>query len=727
MLGMGSLSGKATRSVRRITTGVSLIALSALALSALSLPPVRAQDMPSAPIPYQASGPSPVAGQPEQTTLKQALDAARGKNFALAESLRSSLSDPVSRKIVQWAIINNDGDIYGFAALDGARRDLWGWPREQKRQIAAEKKIATAGLTPQQTIDWFNGAPPVTVDGAMALIAAYEASGKTADASALAKSWWRDQAFDLNDQSRFQASFGRYLTSDDHKARLTTLLLGTQGPATNALLPLVDDTSRQVATAAMALRSGTPASVGLYEQASAASPRNPVLAYERLRSLRRAKLESLGFGLLADLPAAPLSDAAINNLWVERLSYFRAALKARNYQAAYDAMNGGGFPNGEKKAEGEFFAGWAALVRLNRPDLAIGHFDKVREAGTSPITRSRAHYWLGRAYEARKQTGDAEKAHAHYVEGGQFVYAFYGQMAAEKAGIKNLTLGKEPVPTPADRTRFDNRDMVKAAKILGQAGERDLFNALILALDDVLPTAEEQALLVDLAATYGTQDLSMRVARVSQQRGFYLPERAYPLRAIPAVKAPEGAFVLAITRQESGFDPNVRSGANARGMMQLIPPTAKAVARRMSLTYSDSKLYEPEFNMTLGAYHLGELVDRFGGSYVMAAAGYNAGPNRPPQWIVDCGDPRGDAADPLSFIECAPFTETRNYMMRVMENMAVYRARLNGGTAPLTPMSDLKRGMIVSYTPESGDSEDTGNLPSGPVNYNDLKAKSDTQ
>ncbi|MDC7681930.1 transglycosylase SLT domain-containing protein [Asticcacaulis sp. BYS171W] len=700
----------------RAALGVSLIALSCAALS-----PVMAQDgsTPSAPQPYVAG----LISEADSAAMKQALAAARSKNFALADSLRTSISDPVAKKIVLWSIITNDGDIYGFAALDGARRDLWGWPREQKRQIAAEKQILNSGMTPQQTIDWFKGAPPLTVDGAMALISAYERQGQTTEAATLAKSWWRDQAFDLTDQSRFQASFVRYLTPDDHKARLNTLLLGTQGPATNAMLPLVDETSRQVATAVMALRSGSASATTLYEAALTVSPRNPVLAYERLRFLRRQKLEALGFGLLADLPPAPASEAAITNLWTERLSYFRVALKARNYQAAYDAMKGGGFPNGEKKAEGEFFAGWTALIKLNRPDLAVSHFEKVKEAGTSPITRGRAHYWLGRAYEARGQAGDAEKAHANYVEGGQFIYAFYGQLAAEKAGKTSITLGKEPVPTPEDRARFNNRDMVKAAKILGQAGERDLFNALVLALDDVLPNAEEQALLVDLAGTYGTQDLAMRVARVAQQRGFYLPERAYPLRALPAVKSPEGAFVLAITRQESGFDPMVRSGANARGMMQLIPPTAKAVARRMSLTYSDSMLYQPDYNMQLGAYHLGELVDRFGGSYVMAAAGYNAGPGRPPQWIVDCGDPRGETADPLSFIECTPFTETRNYMMRVMENTVVYRARLNGGTAPLTPMADLKRGMIILYTPDADDASDTGSLPTGPVNYNDLKAK----
>ncbi|GGZ40714.1 lytic transglycosylase domain-containing protein [Asticcacaulis endophyticus] len=665
--------------------------------------------------PYQAAA----LPQAEMETLQSALRAAKSGNFSLAESLRSGLNDPVARKIVLWNILDNEGaSIYGFATLDAARRDLIGWPRESRRVLAAEKLISTSGISPQQVVDWFNGAPPMSVDGAIALITAYDQLGKTEDARATARFWWRDQSFEALDQQRFYSLFGKYLSQEDHVARLNSLLLGPQGPASRAMLDYVGDRDRVVAQAAFALRAGTADATQKWEAALAASPNNSVLAYERARFLRKKDLEPLGFPLLTQFPAAPQNDTAINNLWVERLSYFREALKAKDYRAAYNAMNNGGFPNGEKKAEAEFFAGWMALTKLNDPARAITHFTSLEGAGTSPITQGRAHYWLGRAYEA---AGDAANAQLNYQEGGQYIFSFYGQLAAEKAGLAQIVLTKDPVPAPADTERFNGRDMVKAAKILGSMGERDLFRGMVLALDDVLPNAEEQALLVDLASTYDTQDTAMRIARVSMQRGFYLPERAYPLRAVPNVKAPENAFVLAITRQESGFDPMVRSHANARGMMQLIPPTARAVARRMSLSYSDAKLYEPEFNMTLGAYHLGELVDRFGGSYVMAAAGYNAGPNRPPRWIMECADPRGDGGDPIMFIECAQFTETRNYMMRVMENMQVYRARLNGGQAVLRPMTDLKRGMIIAYTPSLEDDSGSGETPTGPINYLDLK------
>jgi soluble lytic murein transglycosylase len=127
-------------------------------------------------------------------------------------------------------------------------------------------------------------------------------------------------------------------------------------------------------------------------------------------------------------------------------------------------------------------------------------------------------------------------------------------------------------------------------------------------------------------------------------------------------------------------------------MMQLMPATAANVARRMGVSFSPEMLDQPDYNMRLGSSFLGQLVGTFSGSYVMAVAGYNAGPGRPSQWSAFCGDPRGATSDPIDFIECIPFSETRNYVMRVMEGMQVYRAKLNGGSAPVTLSSDLRRG-----------------------------------
>ncbi|MDP2763472.1 MAG: lytic transglycosylase domain-containing protein, partial [Brevundimonas sp.] len=340
-------------------------------------------------------------------------------------------------------------------------------------------------------------------------------------------------------------------------------------------------------------------------------------------------------------------------------------LERRNWQAAYDAMAGHGFPGGERKVDAEFFAGWAALVKLNDPIRATAHFETLRQASSTPITQGRALYWLGRVAEAR---GETPAAIQYYQAGSRHIQTFYGQLAAEKAGQTTIALPRDPVPSAADVAAFEANEVVRALRILGETGETSLFRVFAYQLDDDLPGPAGLALLMDLSRNYGEGFTAMMVGRAASQRGFLMPERQYPVRMPPPVAgAAPLEFTLAITRQESSFDPRARSHANARGMMQFLPGTGRAVARQLGLPYSDERLYDGDFNMTLGSYHLGDLTNRFGGSMLLTTIGYNAGPARPPQWIARCGDPRGGSVDPIDFIECAPFTETRNYMMRVME------------------------------------------------------------
>ncbi len=397
------------------------------------------------------------------------------------------------------------------------------------------------------------------------------------------------------------------------------------------------------------------------------------------------------------LPKNPPGDDAAAAVWLERRALIGAALAARNYQAAYQLANDNGLPPGVDYAEAEFYAGWLALTKLKQPNVADAHFAHIQEVGSSPITQGRALYWRGRAADA---AGDAIGAQDFYSQAAQYTTTFYGQLAAERVGLSRIDLGHDPVPTAADRARFEGRELVQAARLLAQAGERELLRTFVLTADDALPNAEEYALLVDLARGYGDQDLSMRVARVAAQHGFILPDRGYPVRSPPLVDGGAALpFVLSITRQESNFDPNARSGAGARGMMQLLPSTASHVARRLGVGYAPGRLSDPDYNMRLGSAYLGSMLSNFSGSYVMAAASYNAGPNHMGEWTAICGDPRASGTDPIDFIECIPFSETRNYVMRALETMEVYKARLNGGRAALTLKEDLKSG---GYAPDSG-------------------------
>ena len=643
------------------------------------------------------SGPGTVSGLTSRilTTndaalLRSALDAANRGDDATIRRAMASLSDPAAQKIALWTLADSLSDRMSFAELDRARKDLADWPRASRRQGAAEHKIATSGLTDQAIVDWFKASPPQTSAGVMALASAWRNLGRTDQATSLIRAYWRDQLFDAQTQRTLLTRFGDLLTADDHAKRADMLLFGQPGQASRDLLPLLDEPRRQLAEARLALRSGSNLGKVL-ETLPEALRSDPSLNMEKVAYLRQNGREAETLTLASALPPSPTYTEASDRMWRERRLIFNLAVRAGNFDSAYRAVTGHGMTSGTNYVDAEFFAGWLALTKLKMPSRADEHFANIQASGSSPITLSRAFYWRGRAAEAM---GDPVAAAAFYGDGAQFITTFYGQLAAEKAGLRQSELPRERTPTLADRARFDGRDVVKATKILIELDRQSLFRTFILTLDDTLPTVEECALLVDLASTHGEQELAMRVVRAAAQRGFILPERGYPVRETPSVlEGPEAAAIFGITRQESGFDPRVSSGVGARGMMQIMPATARSVAKRIGVAYDPNRLSDPDYNMRLGSAYLGHMITGFSGSYVLAAAAYNAGPGRPAAWVGFCGDPRNTEADPLDFIECIPFSETRNYVMRVMENVQVYRARLGGGSAPLTLTEDLRRGI----------------------------------
>lgn len=651
------------------------------------------------PRPIELTQPPHDGGQPrlsmtDSATLRSAVAAAKRRDVTTARAAIAVLTDPVAKKLATWVLVDSAPDSLSFYELDQARRDLAAWPRSARRQLAAEKLIETSGYSPQQIVAWFAGAEPETAEGAMALASAYQATGRQKEAADLIRRFWRDRLFEQPQQQAMLARFGVLLTPEDHVRRADILLYGPQGPAARDILPLLPPDQLQAAQVRMAYRSGSASANDMAAALPAGLGNSPGVAFERASYYRQRNLETLALANLRYFPTDLAHGDMESRIWGERYRLILYALRNGDSASAYTAAANSGLTSGAPAADAEFYAGWIALTRLKNPAQAQVHFANLEKIGKSPITRGRAFYWMGRAAEAR---GDASAARGYYAEGAKYNTTFYGQLAAEKLG-QRLVLGSDPKINAADRARFEGRETVRAARMLSEIGERDLLKAFIMALDDILPTVEEQALLVDFARTYADQDTSMRVVRTAAQRGFILPERGYPVRTPPSVPgAPELALTLGITRQESGFDPMVRSHADARGMMQLLPATAASTARQLGMSFETSMLYQPDYNMQLGQAFLGRQVSNFSGSYPMAIAAYNAGPGRPPQWVTFCGDPRGAATDPIDFIECIPFSETRNYVMRVMEGMQVYRARLNGGSSPITLTADLKRGAYGSY------------------------------
>ncbi|MFI4965107.1 MAG: lytic transglycosylase domain-containing protein [Caulobacterales bacterium] len=631
---------------------------------------------------------SHVLSDRDVTLFRQAIEAAKRANVTEARTAIADMTDPLARKTATWVLVDSDAESLSFFEVDNARRELAGWPRAAKRQAAAERLLETSGKTPQQTLDWFAGAEPTTAQGAMALASAYRGLGRPADAATLIKHWWRDKSFEADAQRTMLARFGDVLTPDDHARRADILLYGAQGPAARDMIALLPAEQQAAARARLALRSEARDANELLAALPADVARTPGVAFEHAAYLRRKGLDTLALAEVQYFPHEVATADQGDRIWDERKRLVLSAIRDGDAKAAYAAAADSGLTTGADAADAEFAAGWIALTKLHAPEKAARHFANLEHIGTTPITLGRALYWEGRAAEAQ---GDRAASEAFYGRAARHDTTFYGMLAAEKIG-QRLTLPPDTTITPQARTAFEARETVQATRLLFDYGQRELFRAFVLNLDDILPSAEDEAQLVDLARNYGEMDVSMRAARAAAQRGFILPQRAYPMRNAPDGGPAEPALVLAITRQESGFDPNVRSGAGARGMMQLMPSTASILARRMGISYSPARLDEPDYNMRLGAAFLGQLVSQFSGSYVMAAAGYNAGPARPTQWTAFCGDPRGGSTDPIDYIECIPFSETRNYVMRVMENEQVYRAKLNGGSVPITLSADLKRG-----------------------------------
>ncbi|CAN5260121.1 lytic transglycosylase domain-containing protein [soil metagenome] len=604
-----------------------------------------------------ASSQPRVLNENDTAAFRQGLTSARAKDVIGTQSAIARIGDPTARKLVEWALVDTSAPQLSYDELARDQVSLAGWPRADTRRSAGEIALDRAGASPGAVLAFFNGSAPTTVQGAIALAWALEQTGRTSDARSLIVQWWRTQSFEAGDQTRILNRWSGWLDQSDHEARLNMLLLGPHGPATRAMVTLVSPDRAAVANAVMTLRTALSPDATV-ASLSPSQALDPTVVLERVRILRASNREREGYALLRYLPAAPLHAEGQSMLWTERRNYYLDALQDGNYRAAYDAMNGHGFPSGDRKVDAEFFAGWVALTKLNDPARAARHFETLRNVSSTPITQGRALYWLGRAAEAQ---GDQAGAQQWYRGGAQHIQTFYGQLSAEKAGYRTITLPGDPAPTPADVAAFESNEVVRALRILGETGETSLLRVFAYQLDDSLPNPADLALLMDTVRGYGDGFGAMMVGRAASQRGVLMPERQYPLRTPPQVAgAAPLPFTLAITRQESSFDPRARSAADARGMMQFLPSTASGVARRLGMSYSADRLWDPDYNMTLGSYHLGELMGNFGGSMLMTTVGYNAGPGRAPQWVARCGDPRTGTEAAIDSIECAPFTETWN-------------------------------------------------------------------
>ncbi|MDZ7600587.1 MAG: lytic transglycosylase domain-containing protein [Hoeflea sp.] len=620
---------------------------------------------------------SPVSSPsvPASRELKAGLEALGKGNASAARSVRDSMRrDTLDHHILTWAIAVSGLEGVPSAEIARAATELAGWPGLKSLRQLSERAMFFENPPPAQVLAAFGDTRPETARGAILLIRALVATGDTKRARGLASSFWRSVIMEDRDARVFLTEFDRLLDKKDHFRRMEMLLYRDRA---NDAKPLAEKAEAQSLYRAWSAIISSPAkAAGAIAAVHPSWHSEPSYLYLRIRNLRELDRTKEAAELLSRMPRDPDLLVDPDKWWVEARVVSRGLYEKGDAKAAYRLAAAHMAKSPAEFAEAEFHAGWYALRGLKDARSAQKHFSAILSVADGQISKARAHYWLGRAAEA----GGGGKSAEYYALAAQFPSTFYGQLASARLGRKSLNIAY-PSPSEADRVRFAEREAVRAIRKLEDAGFDRRAEILYRALAAELDSPGEVAILAAMAERRGDHRMSLQVGRIAWGRGLDVAALAYPLGAVPDSANISGAgkaLAYSIARQESAFDKAAVSPANARGLLQILPGTAKGVAARHGLPYSHDRLTtDAGYNATLGAHYLGEQINDFGGSYILTFIAYNAGPRRVPQWIERFGDPRGRPIDEVvDWIEMIPFTETRHYVQRVMENYQVYKARL---------------------------------------------------
>ncbi|WP_208347618.1 lytic transglycosylase domain-containing protein [Pseudaestuariivita rosea] len=585
--------------------------------------------------------------------------------------------------IIEWRRLREAG-----GTLDETNRFLQkngDWPGLQRLRRVGEQNL-TPNVPADQVLAYFKDQPPQTGHGMLRKSIALRQTGQAQQADALIVQAWREQTLTKAEFATYLTQHTKLLTSH-HEARIDMLLWRGRLVEAERLMPLINDDQKKLAAARMGLQRNISGVDDLIKAVPDDLRNAPGLAFDRFewrvkRGFRDGALEILQqHSVSADMLGRPEE-------WANRRRLLaRQDMRNGNAGRAYALAANHHLTAGSHFADLEWLAGYIALRKLNKPDVAIAHFERFSDAVGSPISKGRAGYWLGRAYEV---AGNPTAAGRAYAEGAQYQTSFYGLLAAERLQLPMMPSLVHGLDAQDWRgADFVDSSVFQAAQLLLQSGHRDLAEMFLTHLAESL-NAKGVAQLAKFAMDQGEPHLAVMIGKRATGHGVTVPAAMFPVHPLAdenLTVPPE--LALAIARRESEFDPTVRSRVGARGLMQLMPATARAVASDLDLDYTTAKLSDPDFNATLGVAYLEDLTQMFGPSYVLVAAAYNAGPSRPRRWMTEHGDPRTGDIDPIDWIEHIEFRETRNYVMRVMESLPVYRAQLTGHPQPLRLTEEL--------------------------------------
>jgi soluble lytic murein transglycosylase len=600
--------------------------------------------------------------------LAEAL-ALQGRGQVLQAGAAAAQSgDSVVVDLVTWARLVDGEGSWGEMARHLDRNPAW--PRSRTIRRHAER-VMPVGLDPVWVTGFFaEGA--LTGTGAQRHAEALRTLGREAEADAVLERAWT--ALPLREEERLALQAREpAMTARLASQRLDAMLWDGNLAQAEALLPFVDPGWRRLGAARIALQARRNGVDSLVDAVPGALASDGGLAHDRFVWRLRSDLDDSALALIEERSRSATA-LGRPEAWADRrAALVRRLLRDGDAPRAYRLASLNHLNEGGDFAELEWLAGWIALRRLDDPARAAMHFEAVWEAVATPISKGRAGYWIGRAIEAQ---GDMVAARRWYARAADHATSFYGQLAAERIG-RDLTADLAATGPGGNRTLLDG-DLVRAVYLLTAAGEEALAYSFLLALTEGQTTAEGFAAAGRIALDLGRPEAAVRIGKIAAANGHVIMDIYYPVPDMAHRPGPiEPALALAITRQESEFNRHAVSSAGARGLMQLMPQTAQRVARDLGVQHTTAKLTaDPAHNVLLGQTYLAMRLERYRGASILAAAAYNAGAGRVDEWIERFGDPRDPRVDAIDWIETIPFSETRNYVQRVMEGLHIYRARL---------------------------------------------------
>jgi soluble lytic murein transglycosylase len=595
------------------------------------------------------------------------------KQWKLALSDAQKIQDKSVYTLVNWMYLIEPQSGASFSEYSTFIKNHKEWPRINRLKYLAEHKINFDNNSPSSIIEYFSNNPPLSGFGRLRLAEAFLENNQTDKARTLVKDGFRDAELSKNDLKYFSRIFKKFLSHSDYVLRADYFAYEAKYKDLKDTIEYLNPDYQKLYNARAALFTKRSAD-NLIAQIPQNLKDDPGLSYDRIKWRRKKAKFSEALAMINQ----SASDSLMRNQYLakERLSVARDKIQDKEYKLAYEILKDHRLNEGYDYAEIEWHLGWLASSFLNQQDAAINHFLKMNAAVSYPVSKARAAYWLGRTY---KKLGQSSQANSWFRTGSQYGTTFYGQLSHRELGDRNFSINNN---FRFSDSRFEeykkNNPMAKSVILLKELNRTKYAKDILKHLGDIEQsrTSEEISMAGVLAQEIERLDFAIQIGKSASYKNLTLLEISYPRIEVPKqVKNQnilDSSVILALIRQESEFDTSANSKVGAKGLMQIMPATARLLSKVTSVDFSREKLTrDKDYNLALGSYFISNLENDFGSHY-LAFAAYNAGPHRVEKWLKKYGDPRKKQIDPIDFIELIPFQETRNYVQRVSENINVY-------------------------------------------------------